>query len=327
MTKFICALLTVTFFVCVSLALAQHRGLPADVPPNPNYTVTDWGQLPDGKVWKDMKTVDSIDFDPHGKGSIVVLVTPPIATDPSVLVFDYDGKLQRSWGAGMFVRPYDMVVDRFGFLWIVDNTQNFVAKFTEDGKQLMMVGTKGVAGDNTSHDRFNGPTDVAVAKNGDFFVTDGYNNSRIVKFDKNGKFLMIIGGTKGAEIGQFNLPHRVFIDSKNELVMMDRVNKRIQFWTLDGKFIKQWTDLGFMYPSGMAMGPDDTFYFSDSDGQSVKIVKDDKIIDSFGGLDGMRPHQIAVDRSGAMYLIDEPFRIVKKVVKKGSLNSQLNVQP
>jgi peptidylamidoglycolate lyase len=227
----------------------------------------------------------------------------------------------------MFVRPYDMVVDRSGYLWIVDNTQNFVAKFTEDGKQLMMVGTKGVAGDNTSHDRFNGPTDVAVAKNGDFFVTDGYINSRIVKFDKNGKFLMIIGGTKGAEIGQFNLPHRVFIDSKNELVMMDRVNKRIQFWTLDGKFIKQWTDLDFMYPSGMAMGPDDTFYFSDSDGQSVKIVKDDKILDAFGGLDGMRPHQIAVDRSGAMYLIDEPFRIVKKAVKKGTLNSQLTVQP
>jgi DNA-binding beta-propeller fold protein YncE len=326
-TKFICALLMLTFFACVSEAFAQHRGLPANVPPNPNYTVTDWGQLPDGKVWKDMKTVDSIDFDPHGKGSIVVLVTPPVTTDPSVLVFDYDGKLQRSWGAGMFVRPYDMVVDRSGYLWIVDNTQNFVAKFTEDGKQLMMVGTKGVAGDNTSHDRFNGPTDVAVAKNGDFFVTDGYINSRIVKFDKNGKFLMIIGGTKGAEIGQFNLPHRVFIDSKNELVMMDRVNKRIQFWTLDGKFIKQWTDLDFMYPSGMAMGPDDTFYFSDSDGQSVKIVKDDKILDAFGGLDGMRPHQIAVDRSGAMYLIDEPFRIVKKAVKKGTLNSQLTVQP
>jgi len=327
MKKHICAMISLAALFPVARTSAQHRGLPANVPPNPNYVVTDWGQLPDGKNWKDMKAVDSVTFDPNGKGSIVVLVTPPVPTDPSVLVFDFDGKLQRSWGAGMFVRPYDMVVDRFGYLWIIDNTQNFVAKFTEDGKQLLMVGKKGVAGDNTSHDLFSGPTDVAVAKNGDFFVTDGYINSRIVKFDKNGKFLMIIGGTKGADIGQFNLPHRVFIDSKNELVMMDRVNKRIQFWTLDGKFIKQWTDLDFMYPSGMAMAPDGTFYFSDSDGQSVKIVKDDKILDAFGGLDGMRPHQIAIDHSGAMYLVDEPFRIVKKVVKKSSLNSQLTTQP
>ena len=314
--------LAVIVFVCAP-AFAQHRGLPANVPPNPNWVVTNWGEPPAGIEWKDLKSVNSVNYDPNGKGSMVVLVTPPNPSDPSVWVFDYSGKLQKTWGANMFVRPYDLVVDRFGYLWIIDEKQNFIFKFTEDGKQLMTLGKKGVTGNNASHDSFDGPTDVAIAKNGDIFVTDGYDNSRVVKFDKNGKFLMIIGGTKGAEIGQFSLPHRVYIDSKGEVVIQDRANKRIQFWTQDGKFIKQWTDLGLMYPAGMDLLPDDTLYLSDSDGQSVKIVKDDKILDAIGGLDGMRPHQVTVDKFGALYVSSEPDKMVKKIVRKSSVSSQL----
>jgi peptidylamidoglycolate lyase len=309
-------------FVCAA-ALGQHRGLPANVPPNPNWVVSNWGEPPAGFTWAGLKSVDSVNYDPNGKGAMVVLVTPPNPSDPSVWVFDYNGKLQKTWGANMFVRPYDLVVDRFGYLWIVDEKQNFIAKFTEDGKQLLTLGKKGVTGDNSSHDSFDGPTGVVVARNGDIFVTDGYDNSRVVKFDKTGKFLMIVGGTKGAEIGQFNLPHRVAIDSKGEVVIQDRVNKRIQFWTQDGKFIKQWTDLGLMYPAGMDLLPDDTLYLSDSDGQSVKIVKDDKILDAIGGLDGMRPHTVTVDRFGALYVSSEPDKMVKKIVRKTSVSSQL----
>lgn len=317
-----CALLVVPVLIAlVSVAFAQQRGLPPNVPPNPNWIVTPWGEPPNGSKWLDLKTVNSMTYDPNGKGSIVVLVTPQLRSDPSVWVFNYDGKLQRTWGANMFVRPYDMIVDRFGYLWIIDLTQNFVGKFTEDGKQLMTIGQKGVAGDNSSHDTFNGPCGLAVAKNGDIFIADGYTNSRIMKFDKNGKFLMMIGGTKGSEIGQFNVPHHVLIDSKDELVIQDRVNKRIQFWTQDGKFIKQWTDIEFGRPSGFAILPDDTIYVTDSDGQSIKIIKDDKVLDAIGGLDGMRPHQIAIDPSGALYVNDEPFRIVKKIVRKGGAES------
>jgi len=314
--------LTLIVVVCTAL-FAQRRGLPPNVPPNPNWVVTNWGEPPARMDWKDLRSVNSVNYDPNGKGSIVVLVTPPHPSDPAVWVFDYNGKLQRTWGANMFTRPYDLVADRFGYLWIIDERENFIIKFTEDGKQLMTLGNKGVTGDNSSRDSFDGPTDVAIANNGDIFVTDGYNNSRVVKFDKNGKFLMIIGGTKGSEIGQFNLPHRVAIDSKGEVVIQDRVNKRIQFWTQDGKFIKQWTDLGLAYPAGMDLMPDDTLYLSDSDGQSVKIVKDDKILDAIGGLDGMRPHQVTVDRFGALYVSDEPDRMVKKIVRKSSVKTQL----
>ncbi len=329
MTKRACLILgtAAALLALTSATFAQKRGLPPNVPPNPNWVVTNWGEPPTGKDWRTLKMVDSINFDPNGHGSILVLVRPADPTEPTVWVFDLNGKFQKAWGANVFTRPYDVTVDREGYLWIADEAENFIGKFTEDGKQVMTLGRKGVAGDNTSHDSFNGPTGVAVAKNGDLFVTDGYQNSRIVKFDKNGKFLMIIGGTKGSEIGQFNLPHRVLIDSKGELVVMDRVNKRIQFWTQDGKFIKQWTDLDFGYPSGMAILPDDTLYISDSDGQSIKIVKDDKILDAIGGLDGMRPHTLSLDPSGAIYISDEPDRMVKKIVRKSALNSQLATHP
>jgi peptidylamidoglycolate lyase len=300
----------------LAAAFAQDRTAPPNAQPNPNWVVTNWGEPPAGTEWKDLKGIRSISYDPNGQGSIAVLVAPPVPSDPAVWVFDYDGKLKKQWGADLFTHPYDLVVDRFGYLWIIDRDANFIAKFTEDGKQLMTIGNKGVPGDNSSHDGFNGPTDVAIAKNGDIFVTDGYTNSRIVKLDKNGKFLAIIGGTKGADVGQFNVPLRIAINSKDELAIMDRGNKRLQFWTEDGKFINQWTDLGFINPAGMAMAPDDTFYLSDSDGQSVKIVKDDKIIDAIGGLDGVRPHQVTVDRFGALYICDEPGRKIRKIVRK-----------
>jgi 6-bladed beta-propeller len=301
-------------FVCAA-AFAQGRALPPNAPPNPNWAIANWGEPPAGTQWKDLKGIRSITYDPNGTGSIAVLVAPPVPSDPAVWVFDYNGKLQRQWGANLFTHPYDLVVDRFGSLWIIDRDENFITKFTEDGQPLMTIGKKGVAGDNGSHDSFNGPTDVAIAENGDILVTDGYTNSRIVKFDKNGKFLTIIGGAKGAGIGQFNVPLRIAINSKGEVVIVDRMNKRIQFWTQDGKFLNEWTDLAFMNPAGLAITRDDTLYLSDSDGQSIKIVKDDKILDAIGGLDGVRPHQVTVDRFGALYICDEPGRMIRKLVR------------
>jgi hypothetical protein len=330
MKKHIPLALAAAILALVSSASGQQQRVRSgpNVPPNPNWVITDWAQpLPSGMDWKTLKLLASITYDPNGQGSMLVVVQPPVPTDPSVWVFDLNGKFLRAWGANLFTGAYYATIDRFGFIWITDNKDHLVGKFTEDGKLLMLLGKKGVAGDNTSHDLFNGPTDVAVAANGDFFVSDGYGNSRIVKFDKNGKFLMIIGGSEGTGIGQFNLPHHVVIDSKGELVVMDRMNKRIQFWSQDGKFLRQWTDIEFGYPSGMQLMPDDTLYVGDSDGNSFKIIKDDKVLDAVGGYDGLRPHQLAVDPAGAVYINDGQKKIIKKAVRKSALNSQLTPHP
>src|SRR5277367_2533600 len=99
-------------------AFAQEKAAPPNAQPNPNWVVTNWGEPPAGTEWKDLKGIRSITYDPNGQGSIAVLVAPPVPTDPAVWVFDYNGKLQRQWGANLFTHPYDLVVDRFGFLWI-----------------------------------------------------------------------------------------------------------------------------------------------------------------------------------------------------------------
>src|SRR5216110_1564619 len=109
------AIVILAALLALTSAFAQ-RGLPANVPPNPNWIVSPWGELPGGMKWTDFKTVNAMTYDPNGRGSIVVLATPQNPADPFVYVFDFDGKLQRTWGGGMFARPYEMVVDRAGNL-------------------------------------------------------------------------------------------------------------------------------------------------------------------------------------------------------------------
>jgi peptidylamidoglycolate lyase len=90
-----------------------------------------------------------------------------------IMVFDRHGKFLRAWGQGMFKTTHFLRVDRFGYVWVTDRGDMEAFKFNSHGKLLMTLGKKGVTGDNTSHDTFNGMADLAVAKSGDIFVADG----------------------------------------------------------------------------------------------------------------------------------------------------------
>ena len=140
-----------------------------------------------------------------------------------------DGSFVKSWGDTPYRLAHGIRIDKDGFIWVTDNTDNFVQKFSPDGTLLMTVGRKGEKGDNTSQDAFDGPADVFVAANGDFFVADGYRNSRVVQFSKDGKFIKIIGGTKGNAPGQLQLPHGVAIDSKGNL-FLGEVNNGMRYY-------------------------------------------------------------------------------------------------
>jgi len=160
--------------------------------------------------------------------------------DP-LIVFDSKGRYLRSWGKGMFGNPHGLRVDRSGNVWVTDNGDHQVMKFTRDGKLLMTLGIKGKAG--TDAKTFNRPTDIAFTPSGDFYVSDGYGNSRVVKFNKDGKFLLT-WGKRGTGPGEFNIPHSVAVDSKGRVYVSDRENNRIQIFDPNGHFIKQWTHLG-----------------------------------------------------------------------------------
>ncbi len=173
----------------------------------------------------------------------------------------------KSFGAGMFVSPHGIHVDRQGNVWVTDGNArgmkgHQVFKFSPDGKVLMTLGKAGVAGDGP--DTFNQPSDVLVAPNGDIFVADGHggkSNARIVKFSKDGKFIKT-WGKQGSGPGEFDTPHNLAMDSNGRLFVADRGNSRIQIFDQDGMFLSEWRQFG--RPSGVFIDRKDVLYAADT---------------------------------------------------------------
>ncbi|MCL5018909.1 MAG: peptidyl-alpha-hydroxyglycine alpha-amidating lyase family protein [Patescibacteria group bacterium] len=233
-----------------------------------------------------------------------------------LLCFSREGKLIRSWGEGMFKEAHGLRIGPDNSIWTTDTKDHIVMKFTPEGKLLMTLGTKGDSGETDK--KFYRPTDMAFAPSGDIYVSDGYGNSRVAKFSKDGKFILA-WGTKGAGEGQFDLPHTVRLDSKGQVYVGDRNNGRIQIFTADGKFINQWANIG--QPWGLWITPDDMFYIAD--GKNSKIMKlniTGEILESWGK-QGPNPgefdlcHQIAVDSKGDLYITEITNKRIQKFTK------------
>lgn len=246
------------FAIFTALLQAQNNDLP-----NPYRTVRDWGHPPDGAPWAAVTAIESA---PDGSLYVIHRCHDNSCagrTEPPILKFDASGKLLRSWGSGMFVFPHGATVDRQGNLWVTDerieNGKGYqVFKFSPEGQVLMTLGKAGVASDAPG--LFDEPTDVAVAPNGDIFVTEGHSggtkgNDRVSKFSKDGKFLKSWGGLKS--------PHTIALDSRGRLFVGDRDNNRIQIFDQEGKLLDSWTQFG--RPSGIAITAEDTIYVADSE--------------------------------------------------------------
>jgi DNA-binding beta-propeller fold protein YncE len=293
--------------VAATLAIAAIViGALAQAPATRWEVLQSWGQLPAGTTWGAASQVATTK-----DGQIVIFRR----MNPSFFVLNPDGTFVKSWGDTPYKLAHGIRIDKDGFIWVTDNSDNIVQKFSPDGKLLMTIGRKGSAGDNTSQDAFDGPADVFVAANGDFFVADGYRNSRVVQFSKEGKFIKIIGGTKGTEPGQFNLPHAVVVDSKGRLIVADAENSRVQVFDQNGKFIEQWTDFIAKPRGAMYITSDDTLYISHVDAEAISIVKNGKVVDVIKGVGG-RPHGMTLDHEGNIYVSFPLTQGVKKIAKK-----------
>jgi len=270
---------------------ASHSVSGADEPYQP---VENWGPHLHGIEWGETA---GLTIDADGRLYAFTRKGPP------VVEFDVDGKVLKTWGEGLFVYPHGIRVDRNGYLWLTDargrdGRGHQLFKYSRQGELLMTLGTAGVGGEGP--DTFNGPTDVAVAPNGDVFVADGHVNNRIVKFSKDGKFIKE-WGRKGAGPGEFNLPHTIFFDSRGRLFVGDRSNKRIQIFDQDGNFIAQWAQFGS--PSGIFIAPDDTLYVVDYNDKMrlfVGSAKDGSIRHTINNL--TLAEGVAVDKMGAIFV-------------------------
>jgi DNA-binding beta-propeller fold protein YncE len=327
--------------------------------PNPYRLVENWPTLPanmNGGRWGELIRAD---LDP--KGNIWIFHrcfnTEPAGsatcvgrTEPPILQFDPSGKLLASFGSGMFAFPHGFTVDAQGNVWASDANANEtvlgrsakdangiarghqVFKMNSSGRVLLTLGKRGVAGNGP--DTFDQPSGIAVAPNGDIFVTDGHGkNDRVVKFSKDGRFLKS-WGRHGSGPGEFDQPHDISLGgSQGRVYVADRSNSRVQIFDQEGNFIAAWKQFG--RPSAVYVSSDDTLYVSDSTSNSkvnpgylrgitVGSAKDGSIrafipdpdlaeadVNRISGASG-----IVADSKGAIYAADVgPHRLRKYVLK------------
>jgi WD40 repeat protein len=279
--------------------------------------VENWVQLPQGET--SIGGVSGVTVDDKGQIHLFRRDHPEAG---NIWTLDPNGKFLRAWGEKV-MRTHGLRHDKEGNIWITDVNGHQVKKYSPDGKVLLTLGKLGVAG--TGHDTFDQPSDSLVASNGDIFVTDGYGNSRVVRFNKDGKYIKE-WGTLGSGPGQFDLPHQIVQDSLGRLLVADRGNARIQLFDIEGQYLGQWTHLGD--PFGMDISKDDTLVVGDFGRSTPPSTSDGHIAiaDARTGKELYRikgfthTHTVAFDAAGNIYVGsnsdgDGNIRGLKKFVK------------
>jgi DNA-binding beta-propeller fold protein YncE len=245
-----------------------------------------------------------------------------------VLVFDRDGKFLRSWGDDLVKTAHGLRVDGDNNVWVTDIGHHLVMKFDPVGKLLLTLGRKDQPGDGT--DQFDRPTDVAVAPSGEFYVADGYGNSRVVEFSKDGKFLRQWGKKGGGE-GEFRLPHAIRLDARGRVYVGDRENNRVQVFDSDGKFLEQWQDTGAPY--GLFLTGEGRLFVADGRAHWVKVLDaQGKVLGRWGEKGKgpgqfLVPHGICVDSHRAVYVAEVDGRRVQKFVASEAPSPGIKVTP
>jgi len=294
--------------------------------------VKDWPNLPAGVQLGEVAGV-AVDVNGHvlifhrpGRGFDLTATTK--LAEPTVLEIDPDtGKLISSWGANMFLVPHGITVDGQNNVFLTDVSLQQVFKFTHDGKLIFALGEPRVGAWDATH--FNEPTDIAIRRDGSFYVSDGYVNSRVALFDRDGKWLQE-WGKKGSGEGEFRNPHGLaFVPGSTDVLVADRENSRLQLFDRVGNFKRQWTGVKDAQTTGrvfcVATDSDGFLYVgvrrADYDTQHTGVLKLDlnwNIVATIGFGKPGDPvfdavHDIAVGQDGSIYVAETRTRRVVKL--------------
>jgi peptidylamidoglycolate lyase len=247
--------------------------------------------------------------------------------EKTILVLDrHSGEIVNSWGENLFILPHGLKVDKENNIWVTDVGSHQIIKFNRDAELLMKLGEANVAGNDSTH--FNLPTDIAIAADGSFYVSDGYSNSRVVKFSSTGKYLFE-WGKKGKQPGEFDLPHGIELDAKGNVFVADRENSRIQEFDAGGKFMQEWRSKSFgkMYSlafdntTGDLIAVDHVVNDTVPEGSDVILFNSLKTQATQFGRSGSyngpvcEYHGIAIDDEGSIYIGDILGNSVQKFKK------------
>ena len=249
-----------------------------------------------------------------------------------ITVFDAEGRFITSWGEGEFSSfVHGMTIDRGGKIWITDTGLHTVTQHEPDGTLLRTLGERHFSSPTLYGNPFNMPTGVAFASDGSFFVSDGYGNSRVMKFGADGSFIMQ-WGSFGDGPGQFNTPHGIAIGPDGNVYVADRGNARVQIFDQRGTFLGEWKD-GAKYgrPWALAFNKEGHAFIVDGGDQPAQPPDRARIIEvdikgtpvstfgSYGNQDGQMiwPHSITIDKDDAIYVGEVGIgRRVQKFVKR-----------
>jgi hypothetical protein len=349
------AVVLILLLACAALMFSQQR-----VPEIPFDSVPNFFKLPADLYFGEVGGVAV-----NSKGHVFVFsrgnVTGPAyaATAAQLLEFGPDGKYLREIGHNLYAWSYAHAVrvDKNDNIWAIDKGSDMVIEFNPEGRVAMVFGRKKEASDETAvawtrvtpprppvDGQFRQPTDVTWDTQGNIFISDGYINSRVAKYDKNGDWVKSFG-EPGTKTGQFDTPHSIAADAAGNLYVADRGNFRIQVFDPDGKFLraikldvpvppdaKPWMGpvpndetvgsqhAGAPWAVCITPGPNQFLYAADAfPGRIYKLTLDGKILGVLGRA-GKQPkqfgwiHEIACPSENELYVAEIVNWRVQKLI-------------
>jgi DNA-binding beta-propeller fold protein YncE len=266
-----------------------------------------WARLPPGM---EFGTISQLALDAKGRVFVVR------RADPAVLVFAPDGAFERSWHHPQLTNvmaggAHGVCVAPSGMLLVTSFDSHQVLGFDSGGRLLLELGR---FNEPSWAAPFNHPTDIAVAANGDIFVTDGYGNARVHRFSATGEF--ITGwGEPGIGPGQFSCPHGAWITADGRVVVLDRDNNRAQIFDQNGRLLDIWT--GFVKPMDIWGDASGDLFIADQTPRIARVDGDGRIVGAMRGF-SVYPHGIWGDAAGNLYVAEQQPSGVAKYAVSGS---------
>ncbi len=288
-----CTRLLAVATLAAGVSAAQTKAKAENVPEIAYESVPNFLKMP-----PNLYLGEGIGVATNSKGHIFVYTR---SQETRLFEFDAKGAYVREIGEGLygFTFAHAVRVDPQDNIWAVDEGSNMVIKFNPAGRVVLVLGHRPEAVEGIPQGTmpepyiFSRPTDVAWDAAGNIFVSDGYGNSRVVKYDKDGRFLKSVG-TKGAAPGQLNLPHTMAVDAKGNVYVGDRSNSRLQVFDNNLEFKAIYDQVGAPWAVCITPGPHQYLYSSNSNpdnnnaqtmavtGEIYKMELDGTILGKFG---------------------------------------------